>query len=149
MTIIDKNAGPARRFLPWLLLGLMISAPLQAQMDAREAIDHLMRGFERIEPVATLDGPIGTQGSYLVQRGDTLDAIIAKTLGNVPIRRSLLRQAFVKANPSAFRRGDPNYVFAGKTLKVPDVEDLSGVVFTDSAAMSRHDDKSHWIRYPY
>lgn len=144
-----KKHGAVINKAPLIFCTLLLSFPVSAQMDSREAIDYLMRGFERIERPMN-DAGLATQGNgYLVQPGDTLDVIIDRTLGRLPVKRSLLRQAFVKANPSAFRRGDPNYIFAGKRLRIPDVEDLGGVIFTDPNQMAAPRDKSHWIRYPY
>jgi len=37
-----------------------------------------------------------------VQEGEYLDLIIEKTIPGSPIRKDLLRKAFVKLNPSAF-----------------------------------------------
>ena len=43
-------------------------------------------------------------GSYRVQVGDTLDEIIELIMSESGVKKSFIRQAFVQANPSAFRR---------------------------------------------
>ena len=95
----------------------------------------------------------GPGGTHVVQEGEFLDLIIEKTYSGSPIRRDLLRKAFVKLNPSAFGgRGNPNYIFARKKLKVPSVEDLKAVIFKsgelEQLRNSSADPHQGWIQYP-
>ena len=95
----------------------------------------------------------GPGGTHVVQEGEYLDLIIEKTIPGTPIRKDLLRKAFVKLNPSAFGgRGNPNYIFARKKLKVPSVEDLKAVIFNagelEQLRSSSVDPHQGWIQYP-
>ena len=89
----------------------------------------------------------GSYGStYNVRRGDTLDAIIRQSFNTSKIRRPIIRQAFVKANPSAFRRGNPNWMYAGKVLTMPEVKDFQKAIFVNgSPGVSS---KNTWVTYP-
>ena len=95
----------------------------------------------------------GPGGTHVVQEGEYLDLIIEKTIPGSPIRKDLLRKAFVKLNPSAFGgRGNPNYIFARKKLKVPSVEDLKAVIFNagelEQLRSNSADPQQGWIQYP-
>ena len=89
----------------------------------------------------------GSYGSkYNIRRGDTLDAIIRQSFNTSKIRRPIIRQAFVKANPSAFRRGNPNWMYAGKVLTMPEVRDFQKAIFVDGAPATSG--KRDWVSYP-
>ena len=95
----------------------------------------------------------GPGGEHVVKEGEYLDLIIEKTLPNSPIKPDLLRKAFVKINPTAFGgRGNPNYLFAKKTLKIPSVEDLKTIIFNsgqmDELKTQSRDPHRGWIHYP-
>ena len=89
----------------------------------------------------------GSYGStYNVRRGDTLDAIIRQSFNTSKIRKPIIRQAFVKANPSAFRRGNPNWMYAGKVRTMPERKDFQKAIFVDGAPAASG--KRDWVRYP-
>ena len=88
----------------------------------------------------------GYQSSYSVRRGDTLDAIIRRTYNTSRIRRPIIRQAFVKANPTAFRRGNPNWMYAGKVLAMPEIKDFQKAIFVDGSPAVGG--KRNWVTYP-
>ena len=95
----------------------------------------------------------GPGGEHLVKEGEYLDLIIEKTMPNSPIKSDLLRKAFVRINPTAFGgRGNPNYLFAKKTLKIPSVEDLKTIIFKsgemEGLKTQSRDPHRGWIHYP-
>jgi Tfp pilus assembly protein FimV len=94
---------------------------------------------------------IPTSGTHRVRRGETLDMVIRRIAPNSKLQKIVLRQAFVKANPHAFRRNNPNWLYAGAILKVPDIEHLRQVVFKDTTGKLQKDisgQKAGWIRFP-
>jgi hypothetical protein len=127
-----------------------------AELDA--ALARLIRDLEaaieatRVADQDTKDAVLAEDGTYLVKPGDYLDKIIKQTAGNSSIRPSILRRAFVRANPSAFKRSNPNWMLANKRLKVPDVDDIKKVIFKDidpNKAKARGiDPYEGWIQYP-
>ena len=89
-------------------------------------------------------------GSYVTKPGDTLNRIILRQLPDLPLRRNIIRMAIVKANPHAFKRKNPNWMYAGKTLRLPNVDDIRSVVFRE-AAEEKGDftaNPGSWIKYP-
>ena len=94
---------------------------------------------------------IVTNGTHRVRRGETLDMVIRKVVPNSAIQPRILRQAFVRANPHAFRRGNPNWLYAGAVLQVPDIEHLRQVIFKNSPNRLKKnisDEKAGWVRFP-
>ena len=140
---------------------------MAADMSVDQAVSRLLKDIKDVEvmkvpvPGAPQQGmnagkqqlptTVKTGGTYQVRRGETLDMVIRKVAPNSPLQRSLLRQAFVKANPHAFRRNNPNWMYAGAVLKVPDIDDLRRVIFKDSPGSLKKnvsDEKAGWVRFP-
>lgn len=94
---------------------------------------------------------VQTNGTHRVRRGETLDMVIRRLMPQSPLQRNLLRSAFVKANPHAFRRNNPNWMYAGTVLQIPDVEHLRQVIFKETPGRLKKDlsdGKADWIRFP-
>jgi Tfp pilus assembly protein FimV len=102
-------------------------------------------------------------GVVIVQRGETLDRIIRRSLGATPFSADFLRKAFVQLNPHAFRAsGNPNLISAGSTLRVPTASQLMQLMqahYPQTAVLP--DDPQHspahatdaqarkrWVRFP-
>ena len=132
----DEGARPSR-------------TPLRARGSGQRSVDsalsQLLRGFATLEGELTRVPQAG--GRYRVQPGDTLDDIIFRTLGDLSVRHEVVRDAFIRANPRAFRRKNPNYLFAGVELRIPGAEDFRAVVF-DDPKVGQTIDRRRMIRYP-
>ena len=88
-----------------------------------------------------------SQGTYRTKGGDTLDRIINLTMPNSSIKRSFLRQAFVQANPRAFRSSNPNRLIAGVDIRLPTAEDVLALIFFTSPEVIA-DSTAQWISFP-
>lgn len=112
----------------------------------------------------------GTQDTVVVQRGETLDTIMRRTVKSLPFRDEAVRKAFIDLNPHAFVQGSPHRLQAGAQLRVPSLEDVlvstkliparpalaptatprtedahhASATGPDPRAMER----KHWVRYP-
>ena len=135
------------------------AAPVEETIDEAELDDALSRmvaDLERqLEEAAALakEDAVAANGTYVVKKGDYLDKIINQTVGSSPLRRDILRRAFVRANPHAFMRANPNWLLASKQLRVPEADDIKKVIFTDEsrrASKQRESANPHegWIQYP-
>ena len=146
---------------------LFAGSAMAADMSVDQAVSRLLKDIKDVEVMKVpvpgapqqgmkagkqqLPATVKTGGTYQVRRGETLDMVIRKVAPNSPLQRSLLRQAFVKANPHAFRRNNPNWMYAGVVLKVPDIDDLRRVIFKDSPGSLKKnvsDEKAGWVRFP-
>ena len=115
------------------------------QRNVDGALAQLLRGFAVLEGELARTPLAGNR--YRVQPGDTLDEIIFKTLGDLSVRHEVVRDAFIRANPRAFRRKNPNYLLAGVELRIPGAEDFRAVVF-DDPQVGQTIDRRRMIRYP-
>jgi len=155
------------RWVVSIVTVLFAGTAMAADMSVDQAVTRLLKDIKDVEvmrvPVPggpqqgvakgkqTLPATVKTGGTYQVRRGETLDMVIRKVAPNTPLQRNLLRQAFVKANPHAFRRNNPNWMYAGVMLKVPDVDDLRRVIFKDATGSLKKnvsEEKAGWVRFP-
>ena len=122
----------------------------QKQNELDLALKRLIKDLETAMLEANDEVEVNEDGTYLVKRGDYLDKIIKSTVGNYPFKRDILRSAFVLANPKVFRRSNPNWMYANKRLKIPQVEDIKKVIFKDQpkGKSSSKDPYAGWVRFP-
>lgn len=111
---------------------------------------------------AGMAGTAGTAGTTTtVQRGETLDRVIRRTLPHVPLQLDFLRKAFVSLNPQAFPTGSVHLMRAGSTLQVPSMAVLRQMLVQqnpataaffapDPSAPGHHSahDTRRWVRFP-
>lgn len=91
------------------------------------------------------------------QRGETLDAVIKRTMGDMPFKESFLRGVFLEINAGAFQSGTTRLI-AGAQVQVPNLEDLrshvqrvlgpSAAAASASAPAAAPPDRRHWVRFP-
>ena len=137
------------RFWISLVAFCLLSSAAQAQsMSAERALAQLVKDIKRAQPA--LANNSSEDGYYTTRPGDTVDMILNRMLPNMPVRRDILRKALVKANPHAFKRSNPNWMYANKKLKLPGATDIHNVVFTDQAndKKSNQEERLSWVKYP-
>ena len=151
----------------WIgLIGLLsFSNTVQGQVTYRateDALKQLLKDVEALRkaPIKSgkkdAKGEKGTSksanllgGSYYTMPGDTLNEIINTHMHELPIKANIVRLAIVKANPHAFKRSNPNWMYAGKNIRLPTVDDVRKVVFkADSRKKRLSSDPERWIQYP-
>lgn len=66
--------------------------------------------------------------AYVAQKNDTLDKVIAKTFPKTPFSMEIMREAFVRANPSLKPPVKNVKLNAGQVLQLPDVNVMRMVV---------------------
>lgn len=135
-----------------------VEQPVEETVDEAEldnALSRMVADLERSLEAAAIsakDDAVAEDGTYVVKNGDYLDKIITQTVGQSPLRRDILRSAFVRANPHAFMRSNPNWLLANKKLRVPEADDIKMVIFTDEsrrqAKQRPSDPYEGWIQYP-
>ena len=126
------------------------------ETELDDALARMIADLERSLEAAAVEAKedaVAEDGTYVVKNGDYLDKIINQTVGQSPLRRDILRSAFVRANPHAFMRSNPNWLLAKKKLRVPDAEDIKKVIFTDESRRNNNqragaNPYEGWIQYP-
>lgn len=115
-------------------------------------------------PAALSSGSAMVGSTVTVQRGETLDRLIRRTLPDVPLHPDFLRKAFVSLNPQVFPSGSPNRMNAGASLQVPSMAALRQMMLSQhpgSAALLQGEpglaghagttdpsDQRRWVRFP-
>jgi len=105
-----------------------------------------------------LAAPALPPGSYKPKPGESLDAVITKTLGDSPLKLAVLRAAFIQQNPAAFVEGKAPLLRKGAVLMVPDHNALllslmpptpvPLAAMESQAGPSPDDDRKRWVKYP-
>jgi len=137
------------RFWISLVAFCLLGGAAQAEsMSAERALAQLVKDIKRAQPALANNG--SEDGYYTTRPGDTVDMILNRMLPNMPVRRDILRKALVKANPHAFKRSNPNWMYANKKLKLPGATDIHNVVFTDQVndKKSNQEERLSWVKYP-
>ncbi len=141
-----------------LLASIILTAylaffPAVAVSDTQsDALAVLLEGYDLYADMPVLERSGTVNGYYMVKEGETLDQIILSTMPKTNIRKSIIKRAFVNANPHAFKRSNPNWMYANKRLKLPDADDIKSVVFKNKNLSNKErisdQDKKTWVSYP-
>jgi Tfp pilus assembly protein FimV len=116
----------------------------------QHALSILMNEFKIAKrALKTKPGKIAPGQRYTIAKGDTLKGIALKAYGTTNLSIRLVRNVIMKENPKAFFRGNENYLFAGKMLKIPSVDDIRKHVFSSTSTTKRsRQSKRNWLRFP-
>lgn len=136
-----------------LIIACIVFPPALGASDAqREALEILLDGYDLSSQIPSLNTQSNSDGYYLIKAGETLDQIILNTMPQTSLRKSIVKQAFVAANPHAFKRSNPNWMYANKRIRLPDVDDIRRVVFKNNHKKNEgkaiEQDKKGWVSYP-
>ena len=155
MTQIDTPA----RALGWATALVCLLAAAHAH-GAQPAPAPAAAAASKAHSAPTLAAPTLPPGSYKPKPGESLDAVITKTLGDSPLKLAVLRAAFIQQNPAAVVEGKAPLLRKGAVLMVPDHNALllslmpPTPAHTPVAAMesqagpSPDDDRKRWVKYP-
>lgn len=149
----------------WIVLSLSISlSPLSVAQGERVISSsdvQRLREFigntdlDASRSVANASGsgsPAGTaavvNGVYVVKAGDTLSEIMSDHLGDTGFNERVLQQVIVSTNKSAFRRGNPHWLMAGASLRLPTAYDVMEYVAPGHGEGVRLATGNDWVRFP-
>ena len=125
--------------------------------ELSNALERMLSDLKKTvdESVSTGDiSQIDEDGYYLVKRGDSLSRIIERVIAKTNINGEFLKKAFVAANPKAFKRANPNWLYANSKLRLPLEKDFRKLVFKRENKNSEKNDEmtdpyKDWIQYPW
>ena len=81
---------------------------------------------------------------HLVEEGDSLSGIINKYYKNTGLNMRIVEISIIEMNKNAFVRNNPNYLFAGKKLKIPSINEMMNLVKkTKKTTPQKINKKSH------
>ena len=75
---------------------------------------------------------------HKVKKGDSLFKIINKYYADAGLDRNFLELAIVKANRGAFVRNNPNFLYAGRVLHLPSVNQIKSMVMHPYGSGAAH-----------
>ena len=87
-------------------------------------------------------------GYYKVRPGDTLSGIMKSRLSGYGVNKRVLRDVIVESNKKAFRRGNPHWLMAGASLKIPTRAEIMDYVVPGSGKMERKNSDELWVSFP-
>ncbi len=131
----------------------------QKRMKAIDALRYLLGDLDGLKKGTDNSQRRGFGDRYLVKPGDTLDIIIKETMSHVPIRKGILRRAFVETNTHAFPSDSPHRLLAGMYIKIPSVEDIRDIIFPKGLPeelqpkklvnkKTKQSNTKDWVRFP-
>ena len=129
-------------FCLWIPAQTSVAEPIVI-LEYRGA-DMVTEGEGSVHPFR-LDPDYSTH--HKVNKDETLSHIIANYYGGSGMDKSFVQMAIVKKNSSAFVRANPNYLFAGKSLHLPSLNEIRAMLIkkknplkaTDSARDNREE----------
>ncbi len=65
---------------------------------------------------------------YIVQEGDSLSGIINKFYSRTGLNKKIIEVSIIQINKKAFVRDNPHYLYAGKKIKVPSINEIMNLV---------------------
>ena len=134
----------------FICLSIFPATSQSASLEIDRALEILLADYDIDDYLKVRDEGALSAGYYLVQPGDTLDDISVRLVGDTPIRKGILREAFVHANPNSFRNSNPNYMLAGIRLRIPDADDIIDLLFNMNSPTMRNMNQSResWVHFP-
>ena len=134
---------PPKRFLKTLLslsLGVfLVLTPAQSAAEALIVLEY--NGAQSVGSSGNNSDNAFVQDynhsvEHVVRPNETLSKIMNKYYRNSGLSREFLSLAIVKANPKAFVRQNPNYLFAGRKLRLPSVNEIQSMILGQKTSSS-------------
>jgi len=66
--------------------------------------------------------------SHKVKTGESLSGILKKYYGNSGLNMKIIEISLIEMNKHAFVRNNPHFLFAGKKIKIPSVNEIMNLV---------------------
>lgn len=130
------------------LLSLVVVNNVNAQSLLTEDDLYKLRNFAGVAAPSDSKTSLDLSGNTLrVKSGDTLGQIVETYYAGSGLNKRFLAQVIVSKNPAAFRRGNPNWMMAGATLKLPDGSDLVAYIIPEESEKPSPEMRD-WVAYP-
>ena len=128
----------------------MFAATEQTQSHLKTLLGELLHLEQQLDARTAGDDSIEPGANYTIKPGDSLGDIANRAYGDTDLKPSLVMQMIVDHNPTAFFRNNANFIYAGKVIRIPSVEDFRNMLFNgkSDSLLKQNSDKSQWIRFP-
>ena len=74
--------------------------------------------------------------SHKVKSGESLSGILNRYYGNSGLNMKIIEISIIEMNKHAFVRGNPHFLFAGKKIKIPSVNEIMNLVKNEESQSS-------------
>ena len=78
---------------------------------------------------------------HKVMQNETLSHIIANYYGGSGMDKAFVQMAIVKRNRTAFVRANPNYLYAGKSLHLPSLNEIRAMLIRETKSTKNPESK--------
>ena len=130
------------------LLSLFVANNSSAQPLLTEDDLYKLRNFAGVPAPSNSMTSLDLSGNVLrVKSGDTLGQIVETYYAGSGVNKDFLAQVIVSKNPTAFRRGNPNWMMAGAALRLPDGSDLVDYIMPEESEKPSTEMRD-WVSYP-
>ena len=75
---------------------------------------------------------------HRIAKNETLSTIIEKYYGNGNLNLKFVQSAIVHKNRNVFVRSNPNFMFAGKKLYLPSINEIKNLVYRNKKNVEEH-----------
>ena len=97
------------------------------------------------------DNPFLRSSSYntihKVEQGDSLSGIINKYYANTGLNKKIIEVSIVEINSKAFVKKNPHYLFAGKNIKIPSINEIMQLVKNEPSNEKSSSDRGSHIYF--
>lgn len=119
------------------------SGELIGSVEAREPMIVLSPSHSYSTSTATTsDNPFAQDHDYStkhkVKPNEPLSRIIAAHYAGSDVNRRFLTLAIVQKNPHAFVRANPNFLYAGRTLHLPSLNEIQAMILNKKTTSSEN-----------
>ncbi len=66
--------------------------------------------------------------THKVKSGESLSGILKKYYGNSGLNMKIIEVSLIEINKHAFVRGNPHFLYAGKKIKIPSINEIMSLV---------------------
>lgn len=97
------------------------------------------------------DNPFLRSSSYntihKVEQGDSLSGIINKYYANTGLNKKIIEVSIIEINSKAFVKKNPHYLFAGKKIKIPSINEIMHLVKNKPSNERSFSDRANHIYF--
>ena len=85
--------------------------------------------------------------THKVKSGESLSGILNKYFGNSGLNMKIIEISIIEMNKHAFVRNNPHFLYAGKKIKIPSLNEIMNLVKNESVSNKSSSTKTNHIYF--
>ncbi len=85
--------------------------------------------------------------THKVKKGESLSGILNKYFGNSGLNMKIIEISIIEMNKHAFVRNNPHFLYAGKKIKIPSLNEIMNLVKNESVTNKSSSTKTNHIYF--